>query len=180
MEAIMNPKILIVLFYFSVWLFLPGPLSAQQLRQNVLASGGATTSDGTRILKSTVGQPAIGKVGNTAVQHGAGFWYATVGLVTSVEAVSEEPVPRTFRLDQNYPNPFNPVTTIRFAVPQRTHVSLKLYDVLGRRVLTLVDETLAPGEYKVQLEADALGSGVYFYRMRTGEFTKTRKLTVLK
>ena len=163
-----------------LWICWTRPLNAQELHRNILASGGAITSDGANTLRSTVGQPAIGTVGNTTVQHGAGFWYGTVGLVTSVEAVREESLPESFRLDQNYPNPFNPVTTIRFAVPKRTHVSLLLFDVMGRRVLTLVDETFAPGEYKVQLDAGKLGTGVYFYRMRASGFTQTRKLTVLK
>ncbi len=176
----MKSQIRIGLLCLLSWLGAQGPLGAQQLRQNVLANGGATLSDGTRTLKSTLGQPAVGAVRNSTVRHGAGFWYGTVGLVTSVETLPDEPVPKTFRLDQNYPNPFNPVTTIRFAVPKRTHVSLLLFDVMGRRVLTLVDETFAPGEYKVHLDAAALGTGVYFYRMHAGAFTHTRKLTVLK
>jgi hypothetical protein len=169
-----------ILCTLCLWLGWASLAPAQNIDWKVLSNGGITTSDSIHILKSTVGQPAIGKVQDASIQHGAGFWYTTANLVTGIETVSGEPVPKTFRLDQNYPNPFNPVTTISFAIAKRTHVLLVLYDILGRQMITLVDETLGPGEYKVQLAADALSSGVYFYSMRAGEFRRTRKLTVLK
>jgi hypothetical protein len=88
--------------------------------------------------------------------------------------------PTSFALDQNYPNPFNPTTTIRFKVPSSTFVSLKVYDILGREVATLVDGMQQAGSHEVRFHADNLSSEVYFCRMNAGEFTATTKLLLAK
>ena len=85
-----------------------------------------------------------------------------------------------FSLEQNYPNPFNPSTSIKFTVPSSEFVSLKVYDVLGNEVTTLVNEQKAPGIYEVRFEAGDLASGVYVYRLQAGNFTQTRKLMLMK
>jgi len=155
------------------------PLSAQQISRSVLASGGATTSDGVLTLKSTVGQMVIGTTASAGRQQKLGYWHRAGALITDVDQIAEG-FPDRFRLEQNYPNPFHSVTTIRFAVPRQTHVHLVLFDLMGRRVATLVNKELAAGEYQVRLEASHLTSGVYFYRMSAGAFVQIRKLTVLK
>jgi hypothetical protein len=101
-------------------------------------------------------------------------------LVTSVEAMQPSEIPDDFQLFQNYPNPFNPSTTIQFAIPKRAGVSLQIYDILGRKVATLIDEEMQPGQYKVVFEANALSTGVYFYRIQAEGFVQTKKLIVLK
>ncbi|MDW8466925.1 MAG: alpha-amylase family glycosyl hydrolase [Chloroherpetonaceae bacterium] len=94
---------------------------------------------------------------------------------------SEATVPKTFALEQNYPNPFNPTTTIRYQLPVASDVSLKVYDVLGREIATLVRARQAAGAYQVQWSADAgLSSGVYFYRLQAGNFVQTRKMMLIK
>lgn len=98
---------------------------------------------------------------------------------TSVEDKREN-VPQEFRLDQNYPNPFNPTTTIRFSIPQRSHLTLKVFDALGREVAMLVNGELSPGEHSVVLDAKNLSSGVYFYRLTTPTFSQTKSMEVLK
>ena len=85
-----------------------------------------------------------------------------------------------FRLLQNYPNPFNPSTTIRFTLPGREMVSLKVYDILGREVATLLNGELPAGDHRVQFEGQNLPSGVYFYRLRAGNFVKTRKMLLVR
>ncbi len=85
-----------------------------------------------------------------------------------------------FRLMQNYPNPFNPNTTIAFELPNPGFVSLKVYDLLGREVRTLVTEQLKAGSYERSFDATDLASGVYFYRLRWGQFVETRKLLLLR
>ena len=102
-----------------------------------------------------------------------------VGVLTSVEQRTNN-VPKDFRLQQNYPNPFNPSTTIQFALPKRSEVTLKIFDLLGKEVATLVDEKLQSGEYKVIFEAGDLPSGVYFYRIKAESFVQTKKLMLLK
>ncbi len=99
------------------------------------------------------------------------------GKITSV-ASSEFPI--EFSLKQNYPNPFNPGTTIEFDIPERSYVKLRVYDVLGREVKTLVDEELLPGKYFVKFESDGLPSGVYFYRLEAGKFVAVRKMILVK
>ncbi len=89
-------------------------------------------------------------------------------------------LPHHFSLLQNYPNPFNPSTTITFDLPVDTHTALKVYDVLGREVLTLVDEQMKAGTHAVTFDASAFSSAVYFYRIQAGEFSQTKKLIVLR
>lgn len=100
-------------------------------------------------------------------------------LPTAVlDRVSE--IPQAFELSQNYPNPFNPSTTIQFTLARHTNVELKVFDLLGREVAILVDEALGSGTHEVVFDADDLPSGIYIYRIQTGEFVQARKLTILK
>jgi hypothetical protein len=88
--------------------------------------------------------------------------------------------PGQFLLAQNYPNPFNPKSTIEYALPKQSYVTLKVYDLLGSNVQTLVDERQDAGLYEVQLNASGLASGVYFYHLQAGNFNQTRKLLLLR
>jgi len=89
-------------------------------------------------------------------------------------------LPEYFALKQNYPNPFNPNTTIRYILPKSSNVSLKVYNLVGHEITTLVNEKKPTGEYEVQWNAANLSSGVYVCRMQAGEFLQTRKLVLLK
>lgn len=89
-------------------------------------------------------------------------------------------LPKTFELLQNYPNPFNPTTMISYTIPKDGHVMLKIYDVLGREVETLVDESQKVGRYEIQFNGSHLASGVYFYRLISGGHVFTKKLMLIK
>lgn len=89
-------------------------------------------------------------------------------------------IPTEFALSQNYPNPFNPVTSIKFALPQASQVSLVVYNLLGQQVALLVNEAREAGYHQVSLDGHTLSSGVYFYRLEAGSFVATRKLMLLK
>jgi len=95
-----------------------------------------------------------------------------------------EPLPSTlltsFVLEQNYPDPFNPTTVIRYQLPVTSHVTLKVYNVLGQEVATLVNEEMKPGSYEVTWDASGVASGIYFYRLQAGSFAETRKLVLLR
>jgi spore coat protein A len=85
-----------------------------------------------------------------------------------------------FRLDQNYPNPFNPSTTINFTIPQNTQVTLKIFDVLGKEISTLIHQIVPSGNHEVQFDATGLPSGVYFYNLTAGNFVENKKMILLK
>jgi hypothetical protein len=89
-------------------------------------------------------------------------------------------LPNDFTLSQNYPNPFNPTTTISFSLPSKSFVTLKVFDALGREVSTLVSQELTAGNYSQQWNAGNLPSGMYFYRLQTGNYSETRKIVLLK
>ncbi|MEK6829664.1 MAG: T9SS type A sorting domain-containing protein, partial [Nanoarchaeota archaeon] len=100
--------------------------------------------------------------------------------VTDVKRLDELKVPAKYGLSQNYPNPFNPATSIKYNLPKTTNVSLKVYDVLGREVETLADGVFPAGEYTAGFDASKLSSGVYFYRLKAGDFAETKKMVVNK
>ncbi|HUI29683.1 MAG TPA: T9SS type A sorting domain-containing protein [Candidatus Acidoferrales bacterium] len=89
-------------------------------------------------------------------------------------------LPTSFMLSQNYPNPFNPSTTISYQIPEMSHVTMKIFDVLGREVATIVDERKMPGTYEVKFDGSRFASGVYFCRMNAGNYLATKKLMLLK
>jgi hypothetical protein len=106
-------------------------------------------------------------------------------MVGNNNQVSE--LPKTFSLSQNYPNPFNPVTQINYSVPKTSLVKMIIYDVIGREVITLVNDVKVPGNYSVPFDASNIASGVYFYKISaqqvgssTGDFTDVKKMVVLK
>ncbi len=100
--------------------------------------------------------------------------------LTDVAEGDKENLPFRFALAQNYPNPFNPSTTIVFQVPQEILVDIKVYDVLGREVTTLVQEVVKPGNHSIRWNASGIASGMYFYRMRAGGFSTVHSMMVLK
>ncbi len=96
------------------------------------------------------------------------------------QAVDESETPQAFELHQNFPNPFNPTTNIGFKVQGSGLVSLKVFDVLGREVVTLVNEQLTPGSYAVRFDAGNAPSGIFFYRLHAGGFTATKRMILLR
>jgi hypothetical protein len=89
-------------------------------------------------------------------------------------------LPAAFSLSQNYPNPFNPTTMIQYSVPKSGLVTLKVYNMLGQEVATLVNQQQQAGNYNVNFNATRLASGVYMYRIQSGSFSSTKKMTYLK
>ena len=100
-------------------------------------------------------------------------------IITSVGSLCND-LPIRYLLAQNYPNPFNPTTNISFTLPSKWLVLLKVYDLVGREVATLVSEELMAGNHTRQWNAANMSSGVYFYRLQVGSFTETKKLILLR
>jgi photosystem II stability/assembly factor-like uncharacterized protein len=119
-------------------------------------------------------------VRNTTLDGGP----STTMFVVSSEPLfaddTENPVPINYSLEQNYPNPFNPSTIINYSVPQLTLVTIKVYDILGKEIATLVNEEKNIGNYQVDFSGYALPSGVYFYKLIAENFTETKKLVLMK
>jgi hypothetical protein len=113
--------------------------------------------------------------------------WLNAGSPVSVEDENSVQLASNFELAQNYPNPFNPTTTISYTIPNVTlsraegsRVQLKIYDVLGNEVVTLVNEYKPAGSYEVRFDASILSSGVYFYKLQTGNLVETKKMILMK
>jgi photosystem II stability/assembly factor-like uncharacterized protein len=101
------------------------------------------------------------------------------GIITGVENISKS-IPSEFKLYQNYPNPFNPATKIKFEIKTGGAISLKIYDIMGKEISVLVNHNLAAGSYIADFNASALPSGVYYYILKAGSFTDTKKMVLIK
>jgi hypothetical protein len=116
-----------------------------------------------------------------AYESDAEIYYFTItNNPTNIRREKNNNIPRTYSLYQNYPNPFNPSTAISFSLPSKVFVSLKIYDLMGKEVATLINKELSIGNYTQQWNAVNLSNGVYFYRLHAGSYTETKKLVLLK
>jgi hypothetical protein len=126
-----------------------------------------------------VGDPEAGSTVNGIYKNVTSqyYYFSTDILIVGVD---DEIVANNFTLEQNYPNPFNPSTTINYTIAERSAVTLKVYDVIGNEVATLVNGTQEAGKYNVKFDASKLSSGLYIYTINTGNFTSSRKMMLLK
>ncbi len=127
------------------------------------------------LIGDAIAATATDSSGNTSELSGCFF-----AVTTAIERNPKAELPSRYELYQNYPNPFNPVTNIGFAISNREWVRLEVYDILGKRVATLVDGYIDAGEFTVDFDASDLPSGIYIYRMTAGSFTSAKQLTLLK
>lgn len=100
-------------------------------------------------------------------------------FITSVIEEKEE-IPVKYELFQNYPNPFNPSTKIRFTLPKKTEVTLEIYNVIGEKVEELLNSTLNSGVHEIEFSNSKLASGIYYYKLKSGDFVKIKKMILLK
>ncbi|MDP4174633.1 MAG: T9SS type A sorting domain-containing protein [Bacteroidota bacterium] len=116
--------------------------------------------------------------------HGGPGGVGMAGTITANQKapteVRESNTVLTYNLEQNYPNPFNPMTTIDYSIPENSLVVLKVFNVLGEEVKTLVNEVKSRGRYSVSLNASELTSGIYYYQIRAGNYISVKKMTLLK
>lgn len=173
----------------------PDPYNSSFLRVNgllltSLKFGGSgiyiSSNDGVQWNDFGQGLPSLSSIEelillNTKViaATSGGLYERNISELTGINQVSTE-IPEKFMLEQNYPNPFNPTTTISFSAAHAGFVSLKLYDALGREVKQLVNGNLSAGTYEVTVDASQMQSGVYFYRLKAGNFTETKRMVLVK
>lgn len=151
-----------------------------QIPYNLISTAGGKISSSTNIMIFSVGESLIGKCSNASNLGAIGFWSVYQSdILTSVEE-NENPIPTVFKLEQNYPNPFNPSTKIKFSVSERSNVLIKIYDILGSELVTLVNEEMDAGWYEKDFNASGLSSGVYLFRMEAGNYVNTKKMMLLR
>ncbi|MCB0285734.1 MAG: T9SS type A sorting domain-containing protein, partial [Calditrichaeota bacterium] len=131
---------------------------------------------------------ASGFVDPSANQNGEAFALIAVTasgnaiplpVVTGIETV-EPGVAKSYSLEQNYPNPFNPSTTIAFALPESQKISLKIFDITGKEIATLISGDRPAGSYQITFDASNLASGIYFYQLNAGSFSATKRMMLIK
>ena len=132
----------------------------------------------TAVVKANLFSCAIDPAGNMWLGGTTSIAYTTANI-TAVHPASAG-APSGFALEQNYPNPFNPSTQIRFSVPASQFVTLKVFDLLGREVASLVNEVVKAGTYTAEWNPAGVSSGVYFYRVQAGTFSASKKLILQK
>ena len=115
-----------------------------------------------------------------AVGDNGRVYKTTNGGVTFIKGDPSESQPGEFHLFQNYPNPFNPASKINFQIPELSFVTLKIYDVVGNEIATLINKEMQAGNHEIEFDAYGLPSGIYFYKLKAGSFVKTRKMVLLR
>lgn len=122
---------------------------------------------------------AINSSGDIFAGTNGGGVFRSVESTTSVEEI-DGMIPSSFALHQNYPNPFNPSTRITYTIPRSDFITLKVYDILGREIKTIVSEFQKAGNYSFHFDASKLSSGVYFYSLQAGDFDETKKMVLIR
>ena len=146
-----------------------------------VSSGFGSQASATSRVSSSAGGEMVGVslLANTEIESGFMAGLLSFGTTVAVPERSSG-IPVAFALSQNYPNPFNPTTTIRYAVPYRSHTSLIVYNTLGQKVAELVNGDIDAGFHEIRFMGTNLASGVYFYRLQAGSFVDVKKLVLCK
>jgi hypothetical protein len=165
-------------------------LGQYTLNKNVISNGGTIIENSYLKLNGTLGQPIIGINSNSLYFNRIGFWYQINAVTTDIEKNIFE-LPESFKLYQNYPNPFYLSTTIKYSIPKASTehsmlVRLEIYDILGMKVVTLINEQQQPGTYYMKWNKSNNLYGVYIYKLvvsstsrRANIFTKTKRMILL-
>jgi hypothetical protein len=151
-----------------------------QIVRSVIAAGATPMTSGNYRVDGTIGQAVIGIATSGNFENRQGFWYTFTP--SSGVKTNYDPGAAGFALEQNYPNPFNPSTTIKFSVPERVKVTVRVMNLLGEEVHTpLFDGYADAGTTTIEFQdADNLPSGTYIYRMDAGTFTASKRMVLLK
>jgi len=179
----------VIFLFLGIVICLHCTVLAQTIMKNSVLSNGCKIMYGSsNRIYSTLGQPVFGKSNNSNTFGYLGFWYqADILGITDVEQLTFDILPKEYSLKQNYPNPFNPTTIIKFGIPVRANVVIKIYDIIGSEVTSLLNQEKEAGWYELEFNADEYSSGIYIYRMQvhtaggeTGNFISTKKMLLIK
>lgn len=175
-----NKKLTIISTLFCLlYFFVPG--NAQYtLKSSVFSNGATINTDSINYnLLSFAGQSLIGETNDNSNLVYSGFVYTGWSISTGMDDFLTD-LPKTFELYQNYPNPFNPATNIKFALPKTATVKIDVFNVLGQHVTTLLNEKKPAGYHIINFDANRFASGMYFYTIQTDNFSKVKKMLLVK
>ncbi len=171
----------------------PGSFDIDSVESGIKISGNASLEDYQDAIRTAyyINNNEVSEKADTLKEFSITVYsgaFASEAVVRYVEVLdqimtsneNELGLPKEFSLRQNYPNPFNPSTNIEFALPEQAEVSLKVYNLLGREIYTLVSEKMNAGNHKVEFNASGLSTGLYFYRIQAGSFIQTKKMMLIK
>jgi hypothetical protein len=170
-------KRLLPMLLLATVVLTPGATAQFELQRSVSASGGACVADASFRHCCTIGQSIVGRSSDTSHILYSGFWHP---IEQEDVAVQEAQLPIDFALTHASTNPGGPAGSMSFAVPAASHVTIRLFDVTGREIQTLVNDTVQPGYHRITLPPRGLAPGIYFCRMMSGDFSATRKLVLLR
>lgn len=155
-----------------------GISGASNAQSGIISASGFVGNENISLVFSA-GETIVGDFGNESISIAVVTVPDLSVIPTSNEQIGD--LPKEFGLSQNYPNPFNPSTTISYALPKASDVSIEVFNILGRRVASLVNQRKAAGNYSAQFQASNLSSGVYFYTLRiNGKVLKSQKMLLIK
>ena len=174
-----------LLLLFAAWAVFLTPSVDAQAAVSAVGVSFVDASSATNVTTITLGESVTwtGGIAPHTVTDGTGQVTAQATVEVSV-AVSvdthDQALPNAFQLYQSYPNPFNPSTQIPFDVKEAVSVTLKIYDIIGREVRTLIQRRMEPGRYEARFESSLLSSGIYFYEISMGDFHQVKKMILLR
>lgn len=163
-----------------ITLFLVQSIFCQhQTGPNVISNGGKLSESVNYSLNMTIGETFSHDLNNNSNQNYSGFWNL-LNYYIATDISENTQIPLSFILEQNYPNPFNPTTSIKFCIPEKSKVVLKIFDILGRLVSNMINEELDAGLYTKEFNAAMFSSGVYLYRIEAGKNSSIKKMLFIK
>jgi len=154
-----------------------------QLQVDAVTAGGNMATSSNYSVRSSVGQVAVTIASSTNYSAYGGIWPSifNVKKLTPIDGKNSPPdIPDSYSMEPAYPNPFNPTATIRYALPKADRVRITVYNMLGQRVRVLINKRQNAGHHEVTFHSRQLASGVYLYRIVAGDFTKVKKITLVK
>jgi len=142
-------------------------------------NGGNWTTLNTGLTETYIHTLKIDYYGYLFAGSASGYIFKSNQIISGFSESTTE-LPKSFNLYQNFPNPFNPSTSIRFSVPKRTHVQLKVFDIIGCEITILVNEVLEAGNYDITFNADGISTGVYIYQLKAGTYVESKKMVLIR
>ncbi len=175
-----NRYILTLLSIVFLLAFSQTELNAQyKIERSSITNGASVANGGTHKIRSSVGESMIGISANASYKTFFGFLFTQQPIITDVKT-NTSLSPDKYEMKQNYPHPFNPTTVIEFAVPQESKILLEVFNILGEKLATLVNEVKTPGYNNVNFDAGLLSSGFYIYIIQADNFVEVKKMILLK